>query len=84
MSCKRINLFTVCSYSRKALKQTGDGHFGPVAMYNKRENKVLLLDIARFKYPSLWYDINKLYSSFYPKDKTTGLSRGFIICGKYY
>lgn len=39
------------SYSRKALGQTGSGHFSPIGGFNEARDKVLILDVARFKYP---------------------------------
>lgn len=84
LTMKRNNIFTVCSYSRKALSQTGDGHFSPIALYNKSKESILMLDVARFKYSSLWMDIQKAYNSLIPKDSTTGLSRGFMLSGRYF
>ena len=37
----------VVSYSRKALGQTGDGHYSPVGGYHKDTDQVLTLDVAR-------------------------------------
>lgn len=42
------------SYSRKTLGQTGDGHFSCIAAYSEKDDTVLILDVARFKYPSYW------------------------------
>lgn len=42
------------SYSRKTLGQTGDGHFSCVGAYSEKDDSVLILDVARFKYPSYW------------------------------
>lgn len=44
----------VVSYCRKTLGQTGLGHFSPLAGYNAASDKVLLMDVARFKYPPHW------------------------------
>ena len=41
--------------------QTGDGHYSPIAGYNQNNDKVLYLDVARFKYPSYWLDSLLLY-----------------------
>lgn len=42
------------SYSRKTLGQTGDGHFSCVGAYSEKDDAILILDVARFKYPSYW------------------------------
>ena len=39
----------VVSFSRASLKQTGDGHFSPIAAYHEETDQVLVLDVARFK-----------------------------------
>ncbi len=41
--------FIAVSYSRKALGQTGSGHFSPVAAFDEASDSVLILDTARFK-----------------------------------
>lgn len=84
MSSRREGIITACSYYRKALNQTGDGHFSAVALYNPFSKDVLMLDVARFKYQSLWIPVRKVYDSFKSKDKTTELSRGFLLCGRYF
>ena len=83
-STKRENFFLVTNTSRKALKQTGDGHFSPVAAFHSNTDNLLLLDSARFKYNSMWFSIPMIYNSFINVDKTTDKSRGFILCSRYY
>ena len=39
----------------------GDGHFSPIGGYNAREDLVLILDTARFKYPPHWVPLPMLY-----------------------
>lgn len=56
---------------RKSLGQTGDGHFSPVGGFNEAEDKVLILDVARFKYPSYWISIEDAYDSMIPLDKVS-------------
>ncbi|EDO43790.1 predicted protein, partial [Nematostella vectensis] len=42
------------SYSRETLKQTGKGHFSPIAALDLQTDSVLVFDTARFKYPPHW------------------------------
>ena len=42
----------VCSYDRGTLGQTGSGHFSPIGANDQQTDKVLLLDVARFKPPT--------------------------------
>lgn len=67
------------SFSRSALGQTGDGHFSPVGGYNKVKNQVLIMDVARFKYPTYWVSADLLWDSLLPIDKSTQMSRGYAL-----
>jgi glutathione gamma-glutamylcysteinyltransferase len=71
--------FLVVSYSRRALGQTGDGHFSPVGGYCEARDLVLVLDVARFKYPPHWVPLRALWESMLPLDSETGKSRGFAL-----
>jgi hypothetical protein len=81
---RRENFFLVTNTSRKALKQTGEGHFSPVAALNLKEDNLLLLDAARFKYHSMWFKIPLIFNAFSQIDKSTNKPRGFILCSRYY
>ena len=70
------------SYSRKGLNQTGDGHFSPVGGYCRESDMVLIMDVARFKYPPHWVPVSDLFEAMKPIDKTTGKSRGYILLSK--
>lgn len=83
-STRRENFFLITNTSRKALKQTGDGHFSPVAAYHRKSDHILLLDSARFKYSSMWFNIESIYNSFKQLDQATNLQRGFILASRYY
>ena len=39
----------------------GDGHFSPIGGYSAKEDLVLILDTARFKYPPHWVPLEMLY-----------------------
>ncbi len=72
----------VVSFSRAALSQTGDGHFSPIAAYHPGERQVLVLDVARFKYPSYFCDVDLLYEAMQPVDAVTNLPRGYFLLSK--
>ena len=72
-------LHLICNFSRTMLNQTGSGHFSPVGGYNEQEQKVLLLDTARFKYPPHWVDIEMLYQAICTVDTETDTPRGFVL-----
>ncbi|KAF8954686.1 hypothetical protein BGZ46_002843 [Entomortierella lignicola] len=69
----------VLSFSRAALGQTGSGHFSPIGGYHAEEDKVLVLDCARFKYPPFYATIQELWESFQPIDPETGKCRGYFL-----
>lgn len=72
----------VVGYTRKLLGQTGDGHFSPVGGYHPGRDAVLLLDVARFKYPPHWVPLARLFEAMKPLDPESGKPRGWIVFGK--
>lgn len=69
----------VVSYSRAALGQTGNGHFSPAGGFHASSKQVLVMDVARFKYPPSWVSLDMLWEALLPKDVETGKSRGYLI-----
>jgi glutathione gamma-glutamylcysteinyltransferase len=69
----------VVSFSRAALRQTGDGHFSTVAAYHKASDKVLILDVARFKYAPYWVSVEDLFHSMQELDSVTQKPRGWFL-----
>eukprot|EP00468_Gymnochlora_sp_CCMP2014_P008535 CAMPEP_0167747154 /NCGR_PEP_ID=MMETSP0110_2-20121227/4123_1 /TAXON_ID=629695 /ORGANISM="Gymnochlora sp., Strain CCMP2014" /LENGTH=398 /DNA_ID=CAMNT_0007632023 /DNA_START=461 /DNA_END=1657 /DNA_ORIENTATION=+ len=74
--------FLVVTYTRKGLGQTGSGHFTPIGGYDPVSDSVLLLDVARFKYPPHWVTIPVLFKAMQPLDPDTKKSRGFFVISK--
>jgi glutathione gamma-glutamylcysteinyltransferase len=75
----KISHILVVSYTRKALGQTGAGHFSPIAAYDSVSDSVLILDTARFKYGSHWVKLPLIYEAMKPIDPDTGRSRGYVM-----
>lgn len=69
----------IAAYTRRVLGQTGDGHFSPVAGYHRGRDLVLILDVARFKYPPHWIPLTLLHEAMQPTDPASGRSRGWIL-----
>ena len=69
----------IVSYSRKGLKQTGDGHFSPIAGYHIEEDQCLIMDVASFKYPPHWVKTEVLYNAMCRIDKSCNKTRGWIV-----
>ena len=68
----------VAAYSRAGLGQTGSGHFSPIGGYHAARDLVLLMDVARFKYPPHWVPLEALYAAMCAEDPATEKPRGFI------
>ncbi|OMP11135.1 Phytochelatin synthase [Corchorus olitorius] len=72
----------IVSYHRAAFKQTGTGHFSPIGGYHAGKDMVLILDVARFKYPPHWVPLPLLWEGMNTIDKATGHHRGFMVISK--
>ena len=78
-SSENAQAFIVCNFSRKYLGQTGDGHFSPVGGIHTGENLVLIMDVARFKYPPYWVPLSELYEAMMCRDKVVNEPRGYFV-----
>ncbi|XP_031483963.1 glutathione gamma-glutamylcysteinyltransferase 1-like isoform X2 [Nymphaea colorata] len=72
----------ITSYHRGAFKQTGTGHFSPIGGYHSGRDMVLILDVARFKYPPHWVPLSLLWEAMDTIDAATGHHRGFMLVSK--
>jgi len=68
----------IASYDRAAMNQTGSGHFSPIGGYHSTRDLVLVLDVARFKYPPHWVSAEQLWHAMKSEDPATGRARGWI------
>lgn len=78
-SRKEAGVVLVASYNRAGLGQTGTGHFSPIGGYHPQRDLVLILDVARFKYPPHWVPLKLLYEAMIDVDTCTGKSRGWHL-----
>lgn len=81
-SCSGDSHFLTVSFSRKVLQQTGSGHFSPIAAYTittSGEEWILVLDVARFKYPAYWCPLELMWQALDTVDDISGLKRGYAI-----
>nr|CCA21228.1 glutathione gammaglutamylcysteinyltransferase putati [Albugo laibachii Nc14] len=77
--CSDSSEIMVLNYSRVVLGQTGGGHFSPIGGYHADQDMVLLLDVARFKYPPHWVKLSLIFEAMQQIDKSIGLPRGLVI-----
>jgi len=68
----------VVNYQRSRIAQQGGGHISPIAAYNSRSDRVLILDVARYRYPAVWVKTEVLWRSMGEVDRASGQSRGLL------
>lgn len=69
--------FIIVNFLRTELQQQGNGHHSPIAAYDEKTDRFLILDVARYKYPAFWVKIEDLWSAVNTQDEE--MYRGFII-----
>lgn len=67
------------NYQRSALGQAGGGHISPLAAYDPGTDAVLILDVARYRYPAVWVNAADLWRSMATTDTSSGRSRGLLL-----
>ncbi|KAI3526586.1 hypothetical protein L1887_05843 [Cichorium endivia] len=78
------NCHLISSYNRGTFKQTGSGHFSPIGGYHAERDMVLVLDVARFKYPPHWVPLTLLWEAMDTIDKSSGFRRGFMLISRLH
>lgn len=69
----------VLNYSRIPLGQDGDGHVSPAAAYDEASDSVLILDVARYKYPPVWVPVEMLHAAMLRVDPDSNRPRGLLV-----
>jgi Phytochelatin synthase len=69
--------FIIVNFLRTELQQQGGGHHSPIAAYDKKTDRFLLLDVAQYKYSAYWAKTEDLWKAINTMDD--GTYRGFII-----
>jgi hypothetical protein len=63
-----------------ALGQEIGGHISPLAAYDAKSDRFLVLDVARYKYPPVWVRTADLFGAMNTVDKdNNGKTRGFVL-----
>lgn len=73
--------FVLANYLRGELGQVGGGHWSVLAAYDAPTDRVLILDVAKYKYSPVWVDIRTLRQAIATRDATSGKARGLVIVG---
>ena len=71
--------FILVNYERAVLGQTKSGHISPLAAYDDQTDRLLILDVAAYKYPPVWVTTTDLWNAMNTIDPASGLSRGFLV-----
>jgi hypothetical protein len=74
--------FVLANYYRGTLGQVGGGHWSALAAYDAKSDSVLILDVAKYKYPPAWVSISLLREAIATTDKTSNKPRGLVIVSK--
>lgn len=73
------NDFVLVNYLRSSIAQKKWGHISPIAAYDEDTDRLLILDVARYKYPPVWVKTAELWQATRTLDRTSGKTRGFVL-----
>jgi hypothetical protein len=79
---KSTERYVVVNFSRDRVTQEGGGHFSPLAAYDAKSDRFLVLDTARYKYPPFWVKAQDLWDAMNTLDADAKAKRGFLIIGR--
>jgi hypothetical protein len=75
--------FVLVNYLRKALGQESGGHISPLAAYDEKADRFLIMDVARYKYPPIWVSASDLFDAMNTTDRDNeGKTRGYVLIAK--
>ncbi|WP_172636068.1 phytochelatin synthase family protein [Synechococcus sp. PCC 6312] len=79
ISLGKANQYILVNYLRSSIGQETGGHISPLAAYHAEQDQVLILDVARYKYPPIWVSVQALWQAMGTIDPVSGKSRGFLV-----
>jgi hypothetical protein len=72
--------FVIVNYLRKALGEELWGHISPLAAYDGKADRFLILDVARYKYPPVWVKTADMFAAMNTPDAANdNKTRGFVL-----
>ncbi len=72
--------FVLVNYLRKAIGQQIGGHISPLAAYDAKADRFLILDVARYKYPPVWVRTTDIFDAMNTPDaQNRDKTRGFVL-----
>ena len=75
--------FVLVNYLRKALGEERGGHISPLAAYDEKADRFLILDVARYKYPPVWVSTSDLFDAMNTTDAANDdKTRGYVLISR--
>lgn len=74
--------FVLLNFNRRFIGEVGGGHWSPLAAYHAASDSVLLMDVARYKYPPVWVPLTELLKAAQDPDSVSGKARGLLVVAK--
>jgi hypothetical protein len=71
--------YVIVNFKRASLGEEGYGHISPLAAYDAKTDRFLILDVARYKYPPAWVSTRDLYAALNTIDPSANETRGYVI-----
>ena len=72
--------FVIVNYLRKAMGEQIGGHISPLAAYDGKADRFLILDVARYKYPPVWVKTADMFAAMNTPDAANdNKTRGFVL-----
>ena len=73
--------FIIVNFARSALGTLGGGHHSPLAAYDEKRDRFLLLDVAKYKYPPYWVKTKDLWKAINTEDSDAANNkwRGILV-----
>lgn len=63
------NSRVLVNYDRETVGQVGGGHWSPVGSYSDSIDAFLILDVAKYKYPPVWIQSERLFDAMSTQDE---------------
>jgi hypothetical protein len=71
--------YVLINFLRSALNEKVGGHISPLAAYNAKADRFLVLDVSRYKYPPVWVTTQELFAAMNTPDPANlNRSRGYV------
>lgn len=71
----------IVNYDRQEFGEVGTGHISPIGAYDAATDSVLILDVARYKYPPKWVPLAGMLAAMMHDDPSSQKSRGTVVIG---